>query len=113
MLAPGMTIDASNRVQVDQSAGNSSNFIHGGFGFKTSGDLCLDSAAVTGTTYNGGWRVNSTGCIFSTTSTNASDVWSSGLRRSASGQIVIEAAAGTSFVNGNPLTSNGVLAVVL
>lgn len=113
MLAPGMTINSNNRVQVDQANNNTSDFIHGGFGFKNSGDLCLDSAAPSGTTSNGGFRVNSTGCIFSTTSTAVSDVWISGLRVSSAGQIVIEAANGVSFVNGNPLTSNGVLAVIL
>ncbi len=111
MLAPGMTINSSNQVVVNRSSGNSSNFINEGFGFKTAGALCMDTAVVAASDWSGGIRINSTGCVFCTTSTNASDIWINGLRVSASGQLIVEVAVGTSFVNGNPLTANGVLAV--
>lgn len=111
MLAPGMTINATNQVQVDRALGNASDVIHGGFGFKTNGDLCLDENAPSGDFFNGGIRVNSTGCIFIVVGTDPSDVWISGLRCTAQGQLVVENAAGTQFVNGNPLTANAIFAV--
>lgn len=106
-----MTINASNQVQVNRASGNTSDFVYGGYGFKNNGDLCMDEAAPTGTLSNNGFRVNSTGCIFIVTATDPGDVFHSGLRRTVLGQLVVENAVGTAFVNGNPLTSNGVLAV--
>jgi hypothetical protein len=113
MIAPGMIIDASNQVECSSSAGNTSDFVYGGFGFLDTGELCLDSDAPSGSDYVGGFRVNSTGCIFHTTSTDPTDVWISGLRVSAQGQLITEAAAGASFVNGNPLTAAGVFATTV
>lgn len=111
MLAPGMTINSSNQVVVNRSAGNTSDFVNEGFGFKSNGALAMDTAAVSGTNWCGGFRINNTACIFVTTATAGTDVWKSGLRISKDGQLVIEVAVGTSFVNGNPLTANGVFAV--
>lgn len=111
MLAPGMVINASNRVVVNSAAGNAADFVYGGYGFKNDGSLALNTNAPTATAKsNGGIAVNNSGSIFVTTSMAATDVWISGLRVSASGQLVVEAANGVSFVNGNPLTAAGVFA---
>lgn len=111
MLAPGMSINATNQVRVNRALGNTSDFINQGFGFKNNGDLCIDENAPVGSFFTNGFRVNSTGCVYAVVGTDPSDNWHSGLRRSTAGQLVIENAVGTSFVNGNPLTSNGIFAV--
>lgn len=112
MLAPGMTINAANRVVHNSSLANTSDFIFGGFGFKNDGSLCFDTAgSPVGNFWNGGIRVNSTGCIYRKT-LGAGDVWHGGLRMSTSGRLCVEASNGASFNNGNPLTATGVLAIV-
>lgn len=112
MIAPGMTINATNQIVNNASAANTSDFINEGLGFKTGGALCFDTAAPAGDTWDGGIRVNATGCIYSTTTLSGTDVWISGLRMTTLGQLCVESAVGTSFVNGNPLTAAGVLAIV-
>jgi len=112
MLAPGMTINASNRVVHNSSAANTSDRIVGGFGFKNDGSLCFDLAgSPIGNLFNGGIRVNASGCIYRKT-LGAGDVWKGGLRMSESGRLCVEQNNGVSFVNGNPLTATGVLAIV-
>lgn len=116
MLAPGMTIDSNNQTHVNLLANNTSDVIHGGFGFKNIlGDwaLCMDSDPPVGQFFNNGFRVSRTGAVYATTSVAGSDVWHSGLRRTTQGVLVIEDAVGVSFVNGNPLTANGRFAVTL
>lgn len=116
MLAPGMTIGSNNQVHVNVLAFNTSDVIHGGYGFKdVLGDwvLCMDSDPPVGSFFNNGFRVSETGSIYITFGTDPTDIWHSGLRRSSEGILVIEDAVGASFVNGNPLTSNGVFAVTL
>lgn len=111
MLAPGMIINASNRVQQNSSAGNVSDFILGGFGFKNDGSLCFDTTgAPVGEFWVHGIRVNSTGCIYRKT-LGAGDIWVDGLRMSASGRLCVEQNPGTTFNNGNPLTATGVFAI--
>ncbi len=116
MLAPAMQIAATNQTRVNVLAFNTSDVIHGGYGFKNVlGEyvLCMDSDPPVGEFFNNGFRVSNTGSIYITFGTDPSDVWHSGLRRTTQGILVIEDAVGTSFVNGNPLTANGVFAVTL
>lgn len=112
MIAPGMTVNLSNRVMQNSAAGNVSDFIYGGYGFKNDGSLCFDTNSPSATDpWNNSVRVNSTGCIFRKT-LGAGDVWNSGLRMSTTGRLCVEQNNGTSFVSGNPLTATGVLAIV-
>jgi len=116
MIAPGMTISATNQTRINLLANNTSDVINGGYGFKNIlGEfvLCMDSDAPTQAFFNSGFRVNSNGCIHVVAATDPTDVWIQGLRCSSLGQLVIEDAVGVSFVNGNPLTSNSVFAITL
>jgi hypothetical protein len=116
MIAPGMRINATNQTRVNVLALNTSNVIHCGYGFKNVlGEyiLCMDSDPPVGQFFNNGFRVSKTGAIYIKFGTDPTDVWHSGLRRTPEGILVIEDAVGTSFVNGNPLTANGVFAVTL
>jgi hypothetical protein len=109
-----MLINGLNQVAVNRALGNTSDIIYGGFGFKNTAQrlLCMDENAPSGNFWVNGFRVSSTGCIFIVVGTDPSDVWHSGLRRTTQGQLVIEEGVGVSFVNGNPLTANGVLATI-
>jgi hypothetical protein len=112
MLAPGMTINSNNRVVHNSALDNVSDYVFGGFGFKNNGALCFDTNGTpVGNFWVNGIRVNSTGCIYRKT-LGAGDVWNSGLRMSQNGRLCVEQNNGSSFVNGNPLTPNGVLAIV-
>lgn len=106
-----MTINATNQVVVDRSVGNASEFVYGGFGFTSAGALCLDDADPAESVFNAGFRVNPTGCIYVITVTAVTDVWLQGLRCSSAGRLVVQASAGSAFVNGNPLGAALVLAV--
>lgn len=111
MLAPGIP-RTSDRYDVTVAASpTAASHLQGGFGLAADGTLYIDSDAPSGSLYLKGFRVNATGCIFGTTSTNASDVWNAGLRCSVAGAVVYEAAAAVAAVNGDPLTANGLLAV--
>ena len=109
MLAPGGTF-SSGRLDITASAGNVPSVFSQGFGWESDGSLCVDTDAVSGSIWNGGFRMTAAGAVFGTTSANASDVWIQGIRVSSGGAIVYEAAAVTSYSNGNGFTSNGRIA---
>lgn len=111
MLAPGMTIDANGQVAATIGAGTEPDFFNEGVGFMNDGSLAIDTDSPTGDVYRNGIRQSAAGAFYGTTSTDPSDVHIGGLLVSASGQLVYEAAAADSYVNGNPLTSNAVFAV--
>lgn len=111
MLAPGMTINSNGRVESTIGAGTAPDFFNQGIGFMTNGELAIDTNAPAGSVYRNGIRQSAAGALYGTTSTAGSDVWIGGLRVSVDGQLVYEAANAASYVNGNPLTSNGVFAV--
>lgn len=111
MLAPGMTFSAAGRVETTIGAATAADFINEGVGFMNNGDLAIDTDAPTGNNWKGGVRINSSGAIYGTTATAGSDVWVEGIRVSADGQLIYEAANPTSFNNGNPVTANGLFAV--
>lgn len=114
MLANEMTFDAATgSVNATIGAATAADRRgQGGFGFMNNGDLAIDTDAPAGSIYVKGIRLNASGAIYGTTSTNASDVWLEGIRISASGQLVYEAAAATSYTSGNPMTANGLFSVV-
>lgn len=111
MIAPGMTINSNGRIECTIGAGTTPNFFNQGVGFMTNGELAIDTNAPSGSNYRNGIRQSSAGAFYGTTSTAGTDIWIGGLRVSASGQLVYEVANGTQYVNGNPLTANGRLAV--
>lgn len=106
MFAPG-SVFSSGRVDITASAGNVPSFLNQGVGFEADGSLCVDTDAPSGDNYKAGIRLSSAGAVYGTTSTAGSDVWVEGIRVSALGQLIYEAAAATAFQNGNPQTSNG------
>jgi hypothetical protein len=111
MLTPGIAL-SSGRYDITASASPTATaWFQGGFGRGANDVLLVDTDAPSGALWLEGYRVNATGCIFGTTSEASDDVWISGLRCSIDGAIVYEAAAATQWVNGNPITANGRLAV--
>jgi hypothetical protein len=114
MLANEMTFDAaSGSVNATVGAATAADRQgQGGFGFMTNGDLAIDTDAPAGDTYVKGLRLNSSGAVYGTTSTNASDAWLEGIRISASGQLVYEVAAAVGYTSGNPYTATGVFSVI-
>lgn len=111
MLVPGLTFGAGSRVAATIGAGTTPNFFSQGVGFMTGGNLAIDTSAPAGSSYRGGIRMSSAGAVYGTTSVSGTDIWFGGLRISALGQLVYEAAAATNYANGNPITANGRLAV--
>lgn len=110
MLTPGIAL-SSGRFDITASAGPTATaWFQGGFGKGANDVLLVDTDTPAGSLWIEGYRVNTTGCIYGTTSANSTDLWVHGLRVSAAGAIVYEAAAPTHWVNGNPITSNGRLA---
>jgi hypothetical protein len=111
MLAPGITL-VGDRVPVTAGPGTIPDFYSSGVGFMNNGSLAIDTNAASGNAADQGYAQSPAGALYGTTSLNASDVYVRGLRVSAAGAIVYESAAAASFVNGDPLTAAGVLAVV-
>jgi hypothetical protein len=110
-LVPGLTI-SSGRVDVTVAANPTPSFFNQGVGFASNGALNIDSAAPTGVTYRAGIRQNAQGAFYGTTSTAGTDIFIGGLRVSAAGQLVYESAVAQNHVNGNPIRTNGALAVI-
>ena len=75
--------------------------------------LALDTNVPgAGVLFNDGIAINSSGAYFATVTFLATDVAAGGVRVSALGQLVIEAAVPTVFSSGNGITANGRLATV-
>lgn len=110
MLAPG-SVFSSGRVDITAGAGQTPDYFNQGVGFMDDGSLAIDTNAPAGSIFRAGIRQSAAGAFYGTTSVNGTDVWVGGIRVSASGQIVYESAAPTSFQNGNPVTSNGRFAI--
>ncbi len=111
MFAPGTTFSAAGRVNATVGAATAADFVNEGVGFMNNGNVAMDSDPPSGNSYKEGTRLNATGAVFVTVSTDPSDIWLSGLRHSTSGQLVIESADPTFWNNGDPLTAAGVLSV--
>ncbi len=111
MLTPGLVF-SSGRVDITVGAGQAPDVMNQGLGFMNDGSLAVNTSAPSGTNYMAGLRLSAAGAVYGTTSTAGSDVWIGGVRVSASGQLVYEAAAATAYNNGNPLTSNGRFATI-
>jgi len=112
MLAPGMTINSNGRITATIGAATDPDFFNEGVGYMSNGELAIDTDAPAGSNYTSGIRQSALGAFYGTTSTAATDVWIGGIRVSAAGQLVYELANGTQYVNGNPLTANGRLALI-
>lgn len=110
-LVPGMIV-SSGRIDVTVAANPTPAFFNQGVGFAANGTLSIDSNAPSGSNYRAGIRQNAQGAFYGTTSTAGTDVYSGGLRVSASGQLVYAVAAAQDHVNGNPIRTNGALATI-
>lgn len=106
MLAPGMTI-TNGQVSVTAGAATEPDFFNQGVGFMSDGSLAINTDPPSGDIYRNGIRQSTAGAFYGTTSEDPSDEFVGGLRISAAGQLVYEAAAAASYINGNPLTANG------
>lgn len=111
MLVAGMTFGAGGRVAATIGAATAADFYSGGFGFKTGGNLAIDTAAPAGSTYVKGFRISAAGALYGTTVQSGSDVWNEGIRTTTAGQIVYESANAANFASGNPVTAAGNFAV--
>lgn len=111
MLCPGMSFGAGGRTNATVGPTTVADFINQGFGFKTGGNLAIDTDAPAGSTYVKGIRLNSSGAIYGTTAQAATDQWVEGIRISNLGQLVYESADAVNFASGNPVTAAGNFAV--
>lgn len=111
MLAPGMVFGAGDRIAATIGAATIPDFFNEGVGFKTGGNLAFDSNAPASPGYDGGVAQSAAGAYHTTTVQSGTDIFISGLRISALGQILIESANAVAYVNGNPITAAGNLAV--
>jgi len=107
MLAPGAASTAAGRVVAILSAAPVATLVNEGIGYDASGNVLLDSNAVTGALVLAGIARNATGAIFGTITVSASDVELGGLRISITGQLVIVQANPATVLNRNPLDANG------
>lgn len=113
MLCPGMIFGAGGRVAATIGAATAADFINEGVGFKTGGNLALDTNAPgTPASFTKGIAQNASGAFFAIVATQlATDVFVEGIRVSALGQIVVESANAAGFASGNPVTAAGNFAV--
>lgn len=117
MLPAGVRFDANGRLYVNAAASPTVNFRSGGFAFTNGGTgnliprLCITTAAVAGSAYVSGIRVDSQGRIYGTTTTNAGDSYVGGLRISPTGQLVYAASNPVAYDQGLGKTATGALAV--
>jgi hypothetical protein len=110
MLVPGLVFGAGGRCAATIGAATVATFISQGFGFILP-NLAIDTDAPAGSSYNKGFRLNASGAVYGTTVQSATDQWVEGIRCSALGQIVYEAADADHFASGNPITPAGNFAV--
>jgi hypothetical protein len=112
MLAPGISFNGT-QVMVTAGAATTAAVINGGYGFMANGSLALDTDAPAGNSYAGfGIRLNTTGALYATLTSDPSDVICGGLRVTQTGALVYEVAAATHIEQGNPMTANDRFAVV-
>ena len=113
-LVPGITL-SSARVPITSGAAQVADRVVQGIGRMNNDNLAIDTNAVPATPagYSNGFAVNASGAVYVTTALTGTDVWEAGLRRAIDGALVVEEAATTQYDNGNPLTANGVLAVIV
>ena len=111
MIVPGLTFGAGGRCAATIGLGTTADFLNQGFGFKTGGNLALDTNAPSGAVGNSGFAQNASGAVFATVTQLGTDIWNDGVRTSILGQLVIESADAVTFANGNPTTAAGNFAV--
>lgn len=111
MIAPGVTCRADGTYPVTIGAGQAADKVVQGVGLMNNGSLAIDNGAASGSIYSRGFRKNSTGALFGTTTTSGSDIFIEGVRVTTAGVLVYQLATPDLFVNGNPIKSNGALAV--
>jgi hypothetical protein len=106
-----MTFGAGGRVAATIGAATTADFYSGGFGFKTGGNLAIDTNAPAGNIFEKGLRLSAAGALYGTTVQAGTDAWIEGIRVSSLGQIVYESANAANFASGNPVTAAGNFAV--
>jgi hypothetical protein len=113
MLSPG-TLIISGRLRVVTGAPPAfASQMPGGFARGASGRLCIHTGAPAGNNYIKGIRTTTDGIIYGTTTvTPATDQFVAGVRVAASGALVYEAAVAQDHVGGDPIRTNGALAVI-
>lgn len=107
MIVAGLTTGAGSRVAATIGLGTTADFLSSGIGFKTGGNLAIDTSAPAGGNFDEGIALNASGCIYGTLAQSGTDLWVQGVRISALGQLVIESADAAVFSSGNPITAAG------
>ena len=112
MLTPDMKFTVAGRVDALVAAAPAVAFQgQGGFGFSIDERLAIDTDPPAGSTYVKGFRLNASGAVYGTLTTDPTDVWEEGIRRTTIGQIVFEIADPVTFSSRNPITAAGNFAV--
>jgi hypothetical protein len=113
MLAPGAILSATGNLPITAGAGQVPNYINQGVGFMNNGSVAIDTnVPAAAATFNGGIAQSAAGALHGTVAPAGTDGTIAGIRVSALGQVVYEAAAAVLFSSGNGITSNGRLATV-
>lgn len=111
MLAPGMVFNGAGSVDITAGAATTPAFFNQGVGFMADGSLAVDTDAPAGDIWDGGIRQSAAGAFYGTVTPDPTDVFlRGGVRVSAIGQLVFEAAAPAAFNNGNPVAASGLFA---
>lgn len=107
MLGPAGSFTAAGRKNATLTAGPTATLVVGDIGYDASGNVLLDSNAVTGNIVLDGIARSATNCMFGTVTVAAGDIRLGGLRISATGQLVVVQANPLLIENGDPFDANG------
>jgi len=111
VIAPGVVCRVDGTYPVTVGLNQVADRINEGLGLMNNGSLAIDTAAPSGSLYDRGMRQNSSGALFGTTTVSGSDIFIEGVRFTSGGVLVYQLATPDTFVNGNPIKTNGALAV--
>ncbi len=112
MLVPGLLF-SSGRVVITAGVGQVPDYINQGLGFMNDGSLAVDTDTPAGSNYRAGFYISAAGAIYGVEEAASNPSHSiQGLLVEANGRLIYDAAmAIEAVVNGNPVDSDGVLAV--
>jgi len=111
MLAPNATYTAAGRLNAVASIGPTANYVVGGIGFSSAGNIIIDTNAASSPTFDAGMAQSAGGAIYGTTTTAGTDIFQNALRFTSAGVLVYVQADPVRVVNGNPLDANGALCI--
>lgn len=112
MLVPGMVFSGAGSVDITAGAATTPAFFNEGVGFMADRSLAVDTDAPAGNIWRAGMRQSAAGALYGTVTSDPTDVFlEGGIRVSAIGQLIYEAAAAAAFNNGNPVAASGLFAV--